>query len=67
MCETISKHQRQKITLRILPFEGDLAAEQRVRTILELAIIIGKRNQVIGNHIPDVQNSCTQLIKNKEG
>jgi len=39
------------IELAVLPFDGDAEAEQRVRTILELAISIGRREGLIGTNL----------------
>ncbi|MBM3175240.1 MAG: hypothetical protein FJ022_07865 [Chloroflexi bacterium] len=50
-----------KIRLKILPYDGDIEAERRVRTLLELAIIIGKREGLIGNHIPDIPEVSTSV------
>jgi hypothetical protein len=52
-----------KIKLRILPYDGDIEAERRVRTLLELAIIIGKREGLIGNHIPDIPKVSTPIAR----
>lgn len=52
-----------KIRLRILPYDGDIEAERRIRTLLELAITIGKREGLIGNHLPDVPEIATSTTK----
>lgn len=56
--ETLSKGKKLQIT--VLPYDGDMEAEQRIKTILELAVTIGRREGLIGNHItevPDVSDS----------
>jgi len=63
--ETISRGK--KLQLTILPYDGDMEAEQRVRTILELAITIGRREGLIGNHISDVPKVSNSVGSRKGG
>lgn len=52
-----------KIPITIMPHVGDLAAERRLITIIELAITIGKREGLIGNHFPKSENIGNQSNK----
>ena len=44
---------RNGITYRMAPFDGQQAVEQRLRNIIKLAIGVGRREGLIGNHKED--------------
>ena len=44
---------RNGITYRMAPFDGQQAVEQRLRNIVQLAVEIGQREGLIGNHRED--------------
>jgi hypothetical protein len=47
---------RNGITYRMAPFDGQQAVEQRLRNIVQLAVEIGRREGLIGNHRDDRKN-----------
>jgi hypothetical protein len=64
--EVQSMPQEKNIVLTILPYDGDIAAARRVRTILDLAITIAKREDLRGINLRNTQNKAEQLITEKE-
>ena len=44
---------RNGITYRMAPFDGQQAVEQRLRNIVQLAVEIGRKEGLIGNHRED--------------
>jgi len=58
--------QDKKSVLTILPYDGDLAAARRVKTILDLAITIAKRENLCGRQLRDSQRTSEELTNEKE-